>query len=133
MRDFMGGEIAQHKRRRENKPPRIREHAGRRTGAPTARLIAHRHALDVDAKGLRRAPARSLEIALGFALEIIAYPASQMRRRPGDTKKRHISAGLNPDRAAHARAVVDAVLHAAQREYRAMCERHGVRKPPQTG
>src|SRR5215831_1034635 len=47
MRHFMGGEIVEYERRRQDEPPGERQHAGRRARAPAARLIAHRNSPDL--------------------------------------------------------------------------------------
>src|ERR1043166_2512374 len=52
--DLVRGEILQHERRRQDEPPGIGQQAGRRTGAPAARLVADRDALEAGAKQRRR-------------------------------------------------------------------------------
>src|SRR4051794_20698471 len=110
MRHLVGSEIVEHERRRHDQPPRERQHAGVRAGAPAARLVAHRNALEGDAEARGVAPARGLKLALRLALEVIADAPAEMGRRAGDAQEPFArTAGLGPDRAARAGPVRDTV------------------------
>src|SRR5258705_5242922 len=82
MRDLVRRQTVEHEGRRQDESPGVGQHAGRRARAPAARLVADRHALDRDPEPGGVAPARRLEIALGFAFEMIGDPAPDMRRLP---------------------------------------------------
>src|ERR1700741_616955 len=72
MRHFMSGEIVEDEARREDKPPRIGQDAGGRTGTPAARLIAHRNPPDSNSEFGGVAPAGGFEVPLSLATQKIA-------------------------------------------------------------
>src|SRR6478672_1199666 len=114
MRHLMDREIVQHERRREDEPPRVRQHAGGRARSPAARLVAHRDALDGDAELLGGAAAGSLQIAQRLAAEEIADAAVDVRRVAGDAEQwLAVLAQIRPDRATDGTPVNDTMLYAA--------------------
>ena len=130
MRHFVSGEIGEHRTRRQNEPPGERQHAGGRTGTPTARLIAHRDPPDADAERRGEYPAGDVEIALGLAAQEIADTTIDVPRVAGDAKQPLAArVDFRPYRAAHAGPVHDAVRFAAQRHHGAIGEGHGFRQP----
>src|SRR5664279_3519999 len=113
MSDLVRREIVEHEGRREDQPPRIRQHAGGRARAPATRRIANRHPLDRDTERIGCAPAGGFQIAFDFALEKIGNPARDMRCLTGDAEQALIaSAALDPYRAAMLPPMRDSVFDA---------------------
>ncbi len=132
VRNLVGGEVVEHERRRQDQPPRERENARGRAGAPAACLIAHADAPEVDAHAVRITPRRRFHVAPGFALEIVADPARQMPRIAGDAQEPlAVLADLGPRRAARLRPMRDAMRNAAQRQFAARRERRRLRQTAQ--
>jgi len=106
---------------------RIGQHAGGRARAPATRLIAHRDALDGDAKRRRRANARGFEIAQRLTAEKIADAAVDMRGVARDADQRLAAAAdFRPHRSARAGAMDDTMIEPAQRHDGAVVERLGL-------
>src|SRR5580692_2748843 len=132
VRHLVRGEIIEYVARRQNEPPRERQHAGGRARAPAARLIAHCYTFDGDAESLGKFQARGFELAPGLAAQVIADAPVEMRRVAGDAQQSLAVTGyFSPDGATHAAAVCDAVRYAAQRHHDAVGERRRLRQPPE--
>src|SRR3982074_1510649 len=129
MGDLVRGEIVEHERRRENKPPREREYAGVPARARAAGLVADANALDGDTELGRVAVACRVDIPLRLALEEITDAPIDVRRFARDAKEAPPAAvGLGPHRATLAAAMYDAVRLTAQRHLHPMRERRGLRQ-----
>src|SRR5262245_66198305 len=87
MSNLVRGEIVEHEGRSHDQPPGERQDTGRGARAPTAALIAHRHAPEHDAERLGRTAAGGFEIMLRFTLEKIVYAARHVRCLAGNAQQ----------------------------------------------
>src|SRR5579872_334316 len=118
MGDFVGREVVEHVRRREDQPPGERQRAGRGARTPAARLVADREPPDLDAKLLRIRGGCLLQILAGFSLEkIMNAPLGMFDAARYAEDALAAVANLGPDRAALTRAVHDSMGSAAERHH----------------
>src|SRR5260221_13945113 len=103
--------------------------AGRRAGAPAARLIAETDRLRTDVAGERVADHRPFEIALRLALHEIDDAAAEMAEVTADGQGRATDLVFDGDRAPPLGRVADDVHDATKRDPRAGGNRRRQGKP----
>ena len=96
VRDLVRRDVVEDVRRRENKPPREREHGRRGAGAPAGCLVAHNDALRSDVEAARVVDDARIEITARFLEQPVAQAARGVLVAPADLQLGNPGAGRAP-------------------------------------